>query len=53
MWSEPEQLHLFIGRDRAEAKKAEEALLDSERMARTIIDTALDAIIQVNNPAKS
>src|SRR5258706_16073069 len=31
-----------------ESKKAEEALLDSERMARTIIDTALDAIIQVN-----
>jgi PAS domain S-box-containing protein len=31
-----------------EAKKAQEALLDSERMARTIIDTALDAIIQVN-----
>ena len=48
VWSEPEQLHLFIGRDRTEAKKAEEALLDSERMARTIIDTALDAIIQVN-----
>ena len=53
VWSEPEQPHLFIGRDRTEAKKAEEALLDSERMARTIIDTALDAIIQVNNPAKS
>lgn len=33
---------------RTEAKKAQEALLDSERMARTIIDTALDAIIQVN-----
>src|SRR5260370_30542461 len=31
-----------------ESKKAEEALLDNERMARTIIDTALDAIIQVN-----
>ena len=31
-----------------EAKKAQEALPDSERMARTIIDTALDAIIQVN-----
>ena len=44
----PLQRHFFIGRDMTEAKKAQEALLDSERMARTIIDTALDAIIQVN-----
>jgi PAS domain S-box-containing protein len=48
VWSEPVKSHLFIGRDMTESKKAEEALLDSERMARTIIDTALDAIIQVN-----
>jgi len=48
VWSEPLQRHFFIGRDMTEAKKAQEALLDSERMARTIIDTALDAIIQVN-----
>jgi PAS domain S-box-containing protein len=48
VWSEPEQRHLFIGRDMTESKKAEEAILDSERMARAIIDTALDAIIQVN-----
>jgi PAS domain S-box-containing protein len=48
VWSDAEQCHFFIGRDMTEAKKADEALLDSERMARTIIDTALDAIIQVN-----
>ena len=48
VWSDSEQCHFFIGRDMTESKKAEEALLDSERMARTIIDTALDAIIQVN-----
>jgi len=48
VWSEPLQRHFFIGRDMTEAKKAQEALLDSECMARTIIDTALDAIIQVN-----
>jgi PAS domain S-box-containing protein len=48
VWSDAERCHFFIGRDMTEAKKAEEALLDSERMARTIIDTALDAIIQVN-----
>jgi PAS domain S-box-containing protein len=48
VWSEPLQRHFFIGRDMTEAKKAQEALLDSERMARTIVDTALDAIIQIN-----
>jgi PAS domain S-box-containing protein len=48
VWSESEQRHFFIGRDMTESKKAEEELLDSERMARTIIDTTLDAIIQVN-----
>jgi PAS domain S-box-containing protein len=48
VWSESLQRHFFIGRDMTEAKKAQEALLDSERMARTIVDTALDAIIQIN-----
>jgi PAS domain S-box-containing protein len=48
VWSDSEQCHFFIGRDMTESKKAEEALIDSERMARSIIDTALDAIIQVN-----
>jgi PAS domain S-box-containing protein len=48
VWSEPLRRHFFIGRDMTESKKADQALLDSERMARTIIDTALDAIIQVN-----
>src|SRR5204862_6327340 len=48
VWSEPEQCFFFIGRDMTESKKAQEALLDSERMARSIIDTTLDAIIQVN-----
>lgn len=48
VWSDREQCHFFIGRDMTEAKQAEEALLDSERLARTVIDTALDAIIQIN-----
>jgi len=48
VWSESEQRHFFIGRDMTESKKAKEELLDSERMARSIIDTTLDAIIQVN-----
>jgi PAS domain S-box-containing protein len=48
VWSESEQRHFFIGRDMTESKKAAEELRDSERMAHSIIDTTLDAIIQVN-----
>src|SRR5262249_29726154 len=48
VWSDSEQCHFLIGRDMTESKKGEEAPIDSERMARSIIDTALDAIIQVN-----
>jgi PAS domain S-box-containing protein len=48
VWSESERRHFFIGRDMTESKKAAEELLDSERMAHSIIDTTLDAIIQVN-----
>jgi PAS domain S-box-containing protein len=35
-------------RDITESKKAREALLESEQMARGIIDTALDAFVQIN-----
>jgi PAS domain S-box-containing protein len=48
VWSEPERLYFFIGRDVTERKKAEEALLESERVARGIVDTALDAFIQMD-----
>ena len=37
-----------IARDVTERKKAEEALLESEEMARGIIDSALDAFIQMD-----
>jgi PAS domain S-box-containing protein len=37
-----------IARDITESKKVREALLDSERMARGIIDTALDAFVQMD-----
>jgi PAS domain-containing protein len=46
VWSEPE--YYFIGRDMTESKKAEEALRDSEQMARGIIDTALHAFVQMD-----
>src|SRR5262249_35261410 len=47
-WSEPVERHFFIGRDMTESKKAQEELLESEQMARTIIDTALDAFVQMD-----
>ena len=48
VWSEPVQLHFFIGRDMTESKKAQEKLRESEQMARGIIDTALDAFVQMD-----
>ncbi len=37
-WSEPVKRYFFIGRDMTESKKAQQALLESEQMARGIID---------------
>ncbi len=48
-WSEPVRRHFFIGRDMTEMQAAQEALLDSERMARRIIETALDAFVQMDD----
>ena len=48
VWSEPERRHFYIGRDMTERKQAEEALLESEEVARGIIDTALDAFVQMD-----
>ena len=47
-WSEGAMQHFLIGRDMTEAKAAQEALRDSERIAEGIIAHSLDAIIQVN-----
>jgi PAS domain S-box-containing protein len=47
-WSEPVKRHFFIGRDMTESRRAQEALRESEQMARGIIDTALDAFVQID-----
>ena len=46
-WSEPVHRHFFIGRDTTESRQAQETLSESEQLARGIIDTALDAFIQM------
>ncbi|HKY87606.1 MAG TPA: PAS domain S-box protein, partial [Pseudorhodoplanes sp.] len=48
VWSEPVHRYFFIGRDMTDAKKAQQALLESEQMARGIIETALDAFVQMD-----
>jgi PAS domain S-box-containing protein len=52
LWSEPQQRYFFIGRDTTESTKAREALRESEQMARGIIDTALDAFVQIDEAGK-
>jgi len=47
-WSEPVQRHFFTGRDMTESRLAQETLHESEQLARNIIETALDAFVQVD-----
>jgi len=47
-WSEPVRRHFFVGRDMTESRLAQETLRESEQMARGIIDTALDAFVQID-----
>jgi PAS domain S-box-containing protein len=47
-WSEPVRRHFFVGRDMTQSRLAREALLESEQLARGIVDTALDAFIQID-----
>ncbi len=47
-WSEPVGRHFFVGRDMTESRLAQETLRESEQLARGIIDTALDAFVQID-----
>jgi PAS domain S-box-containing protein len=47
-WSEPVKRHFFVGRDMTESRLAQETLRESEQLARGIIETALDAFVQID-----
>ena len=47
-WSEPVKRYFFVGRDMTESRQAQETLRESEQLARGIIDTALDAFVQMD-----
>ncbi len=48
VWSEPARRYFFVGRDMTESRLAQETLRESEQLARGIIDTALDAFVQID-----
>jgi PAS domain S-box-containing protein len=48
IWSEPVRRYFFVGRDMTESRLAQETLRESEQLARGIIDTALDAFVQMD-----
>jgi PAS domain S-box-containing protein len=47
-WSEPVKRFFFVGRDMTESRQAQETFRESEQLARGIIDTALDAFVQMD-----
>ena len=47
-WSEQAQRYFFVGRDMTEARLVQESLRESERLARNIVETSLDAFIQTD-----
>ncbi len=51
-WSEPVQRYFFVGRDMTDSRMAQETLRESEQLARGIIDTALDAFVQIDDSGR-
>jgi PAS domain S-box-containing protein len=47
-WSEPVRRYFFVGRDMTESRRAQETLRESEQLARGIVETALDAFVQID-----
>ncbi|HLZ04659.1 MAG TPA: PAS domain S-box protein [Bradyrhizobium sp.] len=48
-WSEPVKRYFFVGRDMTESRYAQETLRESAELSRGIINTSLDAFIQMND----
>lgn len=48
IWSEPVRRYFYVGRDMTDSRLAQETLRESEQLARGIIDTALDAFVQMD-----
>jgi PAS domain S-box-containing protein len=51
-WSEPAKRFFFVGRDMTESRLVQETLRESEQLARGIVDTALDAFVQVDEQGR-
>ncbi|MCP4739499.1 MAG: PAS domain S-box protein, partial [Bosea sp.] len=47
-WSEPVKRHFFVARDMTDALLAQQTLRESEQLARGIIETSLDAFVQMD-----
>jgi PAS domain S-box-containing protein len=51
-WSAQANRFFFVGRDMTEARLAQESLRESERVARNIVETSLDAFVQTDETSK-
>ncbi len=47
-WSEPMKRYFFVGRDMTESRLAQESLRESAELSHNIINTSLDAFVQMN-----
>ena len=51
-WSEPVKRFFFVGRDMSETLRTQQNLRESEQLARGIIETALDAFVQMDESGR-
>jgi len=48
VWSEPVKRFFYIGRDMTESQQAQQTLRENEQLARGIINSAIDAFVQID-----
>lgn len=51
-WSAPVKRYFFVGRDMTESRLTQESLRESEHLSRNIIETALDAFVQIDDNSR-